>query len=137
MAHTIFDGVKHSKVRKQHPGLSAIFVKKYLDRWNVSKKEKEIIIDAIESHHNDAPAKSKEADVMKNAECFKFVTIQGCLILLHDLGGRGWSFDESVAYVLYKMNQKRKLLTLEDCKREAEANCREIKKLFVASAGAA
>jgi len=68
--------------------------------------------------------------VVKNAECFKFVTIKGSLIFLHDLGLRKIPFEEAVEKVIEKMNQKRRLLTLVECKKEAEKNCKEIVKLF-------
>lgn len=67
---------------------------------------------------------------MKNAECFKFVTIEGSLIWLHELGLRGIPYEEAKEKVIKKMEQKRALLTLEDCIKEAEINCKEIIQLF-------
>jgi len=130
LAHTVFSPVWKGSIQKNHPKLSSKFVKKYLDRWEVSKKEQEIILNAIEAHHNQFPAKSKTAEVVKNAECFKFVTIKGALILLHELGTRNIPFEEAVDKVIGKMKQKKGLLTLVDCKKEAEKNCDEILRLF-------
>ena len=130
LAHTIFTAEFEHDTTKNHPELSAEFAKKYLNEWKVSKKEQEIILNAIEAHHNKVPAKSKIAEVMKNAECFKFVTVEGSLIWLHELGIRKVSYDEAVKRVIQKMEEKKKLITLPELKEEVENNCKEIKRLF-------
>ncbi|MCF7866444.1 hypothetical protein K9L67_01390 [Candidatus Woesearchaeota archaeon] len=130
LAHTIFSPVWKGKIQKKHPELSSEFVKKYLTEWKVNKKEQEIIINAIEAHHNKTKTKTKIAEIVKNAECFKFITIKGSLIFLHELGLRGISYEEAKDKVLQKMQQKKELLTLPDEKKEAEKNCKEIEKIF-------
>ena len=130
LAHTVFSPVWKDEIQMNHPELSAKFVKKYLDDWNVSKDEQEIILNSIEAHHNKVQTKSKIAEVVKNAECAKFVTVQGSLIWLHELGLRQIPYDEAVDKVIKKMEQKRSLLTLDKCIDEAEKQCKEILKLF-------
>lgn len=130
LAHTIFSPIWQGEIQKNHPRLSAEFSKKYLEEWNVERKEQEIILNAIEAHHDQIETKTKIAEIVKNAECFKFVTIEGSLIWLHELGLRQIPYDEAKVKVIKKMEQKRKLLTLQDCIEEAEVNCKEIIKLF-------
>jgi methionine synthase II (cobalamin-independent) len=130
LAHTKFSPIWHGGTQQNHPELSSSFIKEYLDKWEISKNEQEIILNSIESHHNKIKTKSKIAEVVKNAECFKFLTIEGSLILLHELGLRGFPFNESVEKVIQKMEQKLNLLTLDDCKKEANKNCNKIIKLF-------
>jgi hypothetical protein len=130
LSHTIFSPVWGSRTLSNHPILSARFTKKQLDRWGVGDKDKKIILNAIEAHHGKVRAKTKVAEIVKNAECFKFVSVQGSLIWLHELGQRQIPYDLAVERVILKMEEKRKLLTLPECKREAEKNCRVIKKLF-------
>ena len=67
---------------------------------------------------------------MKNAECFKFVTVEGSLIWLHELGIRKVPYEKAVEKVIGKMKTKRSFLTLKDCKKEAEKNGKEILKLL-------
>lgn len=67
---------------------------------------------------------------MKNAECYKFITIRGALALLHNMGERGESFVKSMKYVIKKMRQKEKLLTLHECKAEAKENIKKIESIF-------
>ena len=130
LAHTVFSPIWEGEIQKNHPKLSSEFAKKYLDEWNVLEDEKEIILNSIEAHHNKVETKTKIAEIVKNAECFKFVTIEGSLIWLHELGLRQVQYDEAKEKVIKKMQQKKDLLTLEDCIKEAEINCKEIMKLF-------
>lgn len=130
LAHTVFSPVWKGDVQKNHTILSSEFAKTHLDKWNISDEEQSTILNAIEAHHGKIPTKSKIAEVVKNAECFKFVTVKGSLILLHELGVRNVPFEEAVDKVIQKMEQKRILLTFDDCIKEAEENCKEIKKLF-------
>jgi len=130
LAHTVFDSIWGGKVQKSHPKLSAEFSKEYLKKWDVSENEQQIILNSIEAHHNHIKTESKIAEIVKNAECFKFVTVEGSLIWLHELGLRQINYDEAREKVIKKMEQKRLLLTLEDCKQEAETNCKKIYELF-------
>lgn len=130
LAHTIFDRVWGGEIQKAHPKLSADFSKDYLKKWGVAEEEQQIILNSIQAHHNHVKTETKIAEIVKNAECFKFVTVEGSLIWLHELGIRQVDYDKAKQKVIKKMEQKRSLLTLEDCIKEAEINCKEIIKLF-------
>ncbi len=130
LAHTVFDPEWKWEVQKHHPQLSAAFVKPYLDERCVSPDDQAIILNAIEAHHNHVPTQSLIAEIVKNAECYKFITIEGSLIRLHELWLRQVPLDEAVDKVIQKMEQKKSLLTLDACKAEAEESCREILRIF-------
>ncbi|MFA5022004.1 MAG: hypothetical protein WC508_02925 [Patescibacteria group bacterium] len=130
LAHTVFDKKIGGRIQSNHYNLSAKFVKPYLNQWRVNAKDQQTIINAIEAHHGKVKTKSLIAEVVKNAECFKFVTLEGCLILLHEMGRRGYPFDYSIEYVIKKMKDKNKLLTLKDCKVEADKNIKIILSIF-------
>lgn len=130
LAHTVFSPIWAGEIQQNHTKLSAEFSKKYLDEWNISEEEQKIILNSIRAHHNEVETETKIAEIVKNAECFKFVTVEGALIYLHEWGLRQVSYEEAREKVLQKMDQKRKLLTLEECMTEAEKNCAEIRKIF-------
>ncbi len=130
LAHIVFSPVWAGEIQKNHPKLSSELAKKYLKEWKVSPNEQKIILNSIEAHHNHIKTETKIAEIVKNAECFKFVTVEGSLIWLHELGLRQVEYAEAKEKVIKKMEQKRNLLTLEDCIKEAEINCKEIKRLF-------
>lgn len=130
LAHTVFNQNWEGDIQKNHPSLSSKFAREYLERWKVEKEDQKIILNAIEAHHGQIPTISKVGEIVKNAECFKFVTIEGSLIWLHDLGTRNVPFKEACHMVLKKMEQKKNLLTLEDCMKEAEENCMKIREIL-------
>ncbi len=131
LAHTVFSPIWAGDIQKNHEKLSAEFAKNWLQqRGGVSSHDVAVIVNAIAAHHNKIPTTSLEAEVMKNAECIKFISITGSLIWLHELGLRGVPYDEAVEKVLAKMEQKKKLLTLPDCIAEAERSTFVIEKMF-------
>lgn len=130
LAHTVFSPIWGGEIQKNHTKLSANFAKSYLDQWGVMKEEQEIILNSIEAHHNNIETKTEIAEIVKNAECFKFVTLEGSLIYLHEWGLRQVEYEEAKEKIIKKMEQNQSLLTLDGCIKEAEINCKEIRKLF-------
>lgn len=130
LAHTVFSPIWGGEIQQKHPNLSAEFSKKYLDEWRVPQEEQKIILNSIQAHHGAIKTESQIAEIVKNAECFKFVTVEGALIYLHEWGRRQVDYEEAQDKVLQKMQQKKKLLTLEECIEEADKNCQEIRKIF-------
>ena len=130
LAHTVFDEDRGGEVQSNHCQLSADFAKSYLVEWDMPDHDQKIIVNSIEAHHDGVQTESKEAEVMKNAECFKFLTLEGISLFLADLRRRGYTHDEAAEYALDKMNQKRQLLTFEDCKQEADKHRELIMKVL-------
>ena len=130
LAHTVFSPIWGGEIQQKHPFLSAEFSKKYLEEWKVPEVEQKIILNSIQAHHGAVETESQIAEIVKNAECFKFVTMEGALIYLHEWGKRQVDYEEARDKVLQKMEQKKKLLTLEECIQEADKNCQQIRKIF-------
>ncbi len=131
LAHVVFDREIGGPVQKKHAEASADFAKEYLEKWSVPDEYKKIILNAIRAHHGKEPTETLEAEVIKNAECFKFVTLKGAKIFFQELvENRGQTPSQAKEYALDKMEQKRKLLTLEDCKQEAEKEIEKIEEMF-------
>ena len=64
-------------------------------------------MNAIEAYYNKVFIKLKIAEVVKNTEYFKFVTVEGSLIWLYELGIRQVPFEEAVDKII-----KKKLLNI-------------------------
>ena len=126
LAHTVFSDKLRGRTQKNHEKLSSNLAQKYLNKWGVDKEKQQIIFNAIEAHHNKVPCLTKVAEVMKNAECFKFLTLKGALITLHDFGRRGLPYDLAVTEVIRKMEQKLSYLSLPEQKREGKRNFAKI-----------
>lgn len=130
LAHIVFSKKIGGRVQKRHEELSARLADKYLKSWKVGSVKREIILNAILAHHEKVPPQNKVAEVMKNAECFKFITVPGALILLHDLGTRHLTFAEAVEQAKYKARQKLGYISLKRLKKEAEKNYRETMRVL-------
>ena len=118
------------EVQKHPEELSAKFAEKYLKKWKVPAAKQEIILNAIRAHHNKVKTESKIAEVMKNAECFKFIQVEGALIHLHHLGTRGILFEKAVAVVKAKAKQKFDYISLKEIKPEARKSYAEVVNLL-------
>lgn len=130
LAHSIFNEERGGPVQQRHTTASAEFAKHFLLEWGVPDHDRAIILNAIEAHHGQVATASKEAEIMKNAECFKFLSLEGISLFLADMRRRGMTHDEAAEYAMDKMNQKTQLLTLEDCKQEAGRNRELILKVL-------
>lgn len=131
LAHTVFSATIRGRIQKNHEKLSAKFARKYLNKWKVSNEKQQIILNAIKAHHDKAPCLTKAAEVAKNAECFKFLTLKGALISLHEFGRRGLPYERAVAEVISKMRQKLSYLSLPEQKREGKKNFVKIMKVLI------
>ena len=132
LQHLIFDPITGGEIQKNHPNLSANYVEnnKILEKWNIPAEDRKIILEAIRVHHSKNINTNLTIEVIKNAECQKFITVEGALIWLHELGLRGFDYEKSKELVFYKMNQKKELLTLERCVVRGEESCKKIKEMF-------
>lgn len=130
LAHIVFSKKVGGKVQHNHERLSANLAKKYLKKWKVSDEKTKVILNAILAHHDKVKAETIEAEVMKTAECFKFLTIEGALIYLHDLGTRNMTYEQATAQVIRKAEQKLKLISLKTVKPDAQKGYNIVIKLF-------
>lgn len=130
LAHICFSKKINGKIQGNHEELSARSAEKYLKRWKVGPRKTMIILNAIRAHHEKVKAESKIAEVMKNAECFKFLTVEGAVIYLHDLGRRGLSLSDAVRQVRHKAKQKLGYISLPGIKREALRSFQATNKLL-------
>jgi len=132
LQHLVFDPVTNGAVQKNHPMLSAQYVidNQLLEKWNIPKEDRTVIIDAIKLHHVKEKNQNLTIEVIKNAECQKFITLEGALIWLHELALRGFDYEKSKELVFYKMNQKKALLTLEKCIQRGNDSCDVIAQMF-------
>ena len=116
LQHLVFDPITNGEIQKNHPNLSAQYVEdnKLLEKWYIPENDRSIILEAIRNNKKKEKSSHLIVEVIKNAECQKFITIEGALIWLHELGLRGYDFDKAKELVFYKMEQKKSLLTLNE-----------------------
>jgi glycerophosphoryl diester phosphodiesterase len=130
LAHIVFSKERNSETMNNHMVFSAREAEIKLLEWGVSVELVEEIKKAIELHHNPIDSGNIYYEVVKNAECFKFLTAEGVRIFMADLKARGLSESEIQEYVHYKIKQKYGYLTLDKAKLEAEVALPEIEKVL-------
>jgi hypothetical protein len=70
---------------KNHTRLSAQKAGEVLTQWGVNSEDVTLIQKAIALHHTVENSGNLFCEVVKNAECFKFLTKEGIEIFIKDL----------------------------------------------------
>jgi|SRR3989344_9294147 len=115
---------------KQHIKMSTDTARKFLEKEKVSKETLEKVIHCIEAHHGNIPYQSREAEIVANADCYRFLTLRGSLMFLVDLVKKEReSFDNALNYIEEKADEKWKIVSLPEVKKELKPNYKLIKEL--------
>ena len=97
----------------------------YLDENYIKK-----VLNCVEAHHNVSLAKSLEAEISANADCYRFLHPKGFFAATQLFGKRFDNVDDIVKSINYKAEEKWKVLSLDVCKKELETNYKNIKNLI-------
>ena len=111
---------------RNHEELSAKFAEKYLRKWKADKKDAEIILNAIRAHHEKVRPLSKEAEIVKHADCFKFLSLEGIVAFMHILGERNMPLNKAANFAKLKAKEKLGYISLPGMKKEANKNYKEV-----------
>lgn len=111
----------HLGVAKEHISMSSEATKEMLkDIDCLNEQEKENIIKCVEQHHGANKFFSVEAEVVANADCYKFVSPQGVLYYSSMLGRRFHDFNKELEQLDFKLNEKHNTISLPLVKEELE-----------------
>lgn len=105
----------------------------FLQNYEISNEEKDIIINSIESHHGGIPFNSLEAEIVANADCYRFIHPKGVITYIGVLTKRNLSLEEIIKQAEYKLDEKKKILSLDYCKKELIGFYNSFKELFAAA----
>lgn len=126
LAHTVFSKDIGGEIQQNHMFLSADFADNFLASRGLPINERNKVKNAIQAHHGQIEAESLEAEIVKNAEGFKFLSLEGAKEFLLDLQARGMNKEQAKKELIRKMKQKFGYLTLSDCISEARLNMDKI-----------
>ncbi|GEM_PF-448715 len=110
------EAFKKGKVNK-HIKLALEFANNLL-RGKLEEKEMDVVLNCIEAHHGDIPAKYPEAEVCKNADTYRFLHPFGLITAIYDLSKRGFSLKEILEILKRKIEEKEKIISMEFVKKE-------------------
>jgi len=91
------------------------------------------IKDCILCHHGVDSYPSVEAEICANADCFKFLHPRGGLTMIAGLMAKGLSFEEAVSLLEEKIEEKLKIVSLPELKKEASSYARLWQKILPAA----
>lgn len=124
-----------NKIQPLHVEKSFEFAKEILDECNASEEVKNILLSCVKEHHGAPKNKysSKEAEVCANADCYRFLLpagVYGCMLTT-----AAWGFEQnkSVDFVLSKVEEKFKTLSLEKAKQELTPYYKTLKEILIQS----
>ena len=115
---------------KEHVKISIEIAKEFLNKFDLSEKDKEKIINSIAAHHGEIKHSCVESEIVKNADNFRFLTPSRIARGIFNGPKHGQSFKETIEFLKSKVEEKYNLVTLDICKEEAEENYRVIKEFL-------
>jgi len=115
---------------KDHVKMSLEAAKEFLKQFDLSEETKNKIYNCIEAHHGNVSFICIEAEICANADCYKFLHPKGVLQYIGIMMGRTDDFQEVIANVEKKLEEKHKILSLDICKEELEHYYKMFKELF-------
>jgi len=104
--------------------------KEFLKRFDLDEETKEKIINCVEAHHGQVPYICKEAEIVANADCYRFLHPQGFFSLISWCGEGNLKFEEMLALAEAKLDEKYNILSLDICKKELEPYYYKLKDLI-------
>ncbi len=119
-----------TKRQPEHVKMSADAAKVFLNQFDVDKDTKAKIINCVEAHHGAVPFSCIEAEIVANADCYRFVHPKGVLHYIGTLTKRNLSFKEIIDGAEAKLEEKNMILSLPYCKKELEPYYVAFKKMF-------
>lgn len=125
-----------SKRLPEHVKMSLEAGLHFLDKFQLDKGTIDRITNAITAHHGAIPFSCIEAEIVANADCYRFMHPKGVIHYIGTLTKRDLSFAEIIDGAEAKLEEKRKILSLEYCKKDLTPYYEMFKELFAVARGA-
>lgn len=135
MLGTLFTDIKRKQAVEEnrlqdHTKMAIELAKEFLSQFNLDEETKNKIYNCIEAHHGDISYDCIEAEIVANADCYKFLHPKGMLQFIGILSKRHDDFKEVLKDAEAKLEEKHNVLSLDICKKELEPYYHKFKDLF-------
>ena len=123
--------IKQGK-QPEHIARSYDYAKSLLEEFGADEQTKQILLDCVKFHHGAPGGKypTKEAEVVANADCYRFIGYTGLYGNIMTTRSWGLSHNESVNYLLSKLDEKHALLSIDKAKKDLEPVYTELVELL-------
>lgn len=118
-------------VPKEHIARGLKVCEEYLEKLvDASKEDKENILACVREHHGCEKYFSIESEICANADCYKFMSPRGIMAYASILARRHNNLDMEWDMLEAKMDEKSKIVTMEDVKKELETTYKIFKEML-------
>lgn len=105
--------------QSEHVAMSSDYSKELFEKWGVDDEVlKATLINCVEAHHGKQPFKSLEAEVVANADCYRFIHPAGVMSFHATVVKRGKNHNDGLKTVKGKLEEKHTILSLSAAKEE-------------------
>jgi len=94
----------------------------------ITSEEKENILSCVKEHHGTDSFYSLESEIVCNADCYRFVSIEGVVGGIHN--GRQMNVNDLISLYEKKAEEKWHIISLDICKKELELQYKLIKQFL-------
>lgn len=102
----------------KHPFVARDFAKTFLKDYDLTQEEANKIINCIEAHHGQVPYTCIEAEIVANADCYRFIHPHGALTYIGLLEKRKCDINANIEQLKFKQKEKYSLISLNKVKEE-------------------
>jgi len=135
MLGTLFMDILRGKAVKEgrldeHTQMSADCAAEFLEKKGVDKETISKVVHCVMAHHGDIEYESVEAEIVCNADCYKFLSNKGFCTALGLFYSRYGELGKSLEYLEEKMDEKWEVLSLKEAKEEIGPNYEIFKEII-------
>jgi len=111
------------------------FAEALLKKFEVAEPYYSVLINCVAAHHKVKaedynPFESIEAEIVANADCYRFIHPRGVMSFHATAVKRGLDHDKALALVESKLDEKYSILTLTEAKQELEPYYKAFKAIL-------
>ncbi len=104
----------------EHVKASEEYALKLLENFGVDDATKKILLNCVAAHHGKVPFESLEAEIVANADCYRFIHPRGVMSFHATAIKRGNDHDDALKLVKAKLEEKHSILSLDAAKADLE-----------------
>lgn len=119
----------------EHVRMSAEAARDFLTKIGLEETVIEKVVNCVEGHHRQIPWSCSEAEIVANADCYRFLLVRNWLAYFMLMGTRSSNVEETLLQGEKKLEEKWGILSLDICKQELEPEYRLIKQVIKTAKG--
>jgi hypothetical protein len=104
----------------EHVAVSAEFAEELLGNFQADDKTKAVLLNSVRAHHGKEPFESLEAEIVANADCYRFIHPRGVMSFHATVVRRGKDHDDALKNVKFKLEEKYSIMSLDAAKEDLE-----------------